>query len=142
MAAITVPDMRQSMRTNARNLPGIGPRPGAPIFAQSMKVAYSAVPSAIYGDLRPIGEAPFPLYTIAGTAFQRTESGDVPLARCKLVLFHKKTRLPVAQVTTAADGTYTFNNLMPGVGMYFAIAFDPDSAPVQNALILDRLTAE
>lgn len=74
---------------------------------------------------------------------QRDEDGgDHPLPRCVVSLFHRQTRTHIGRTRTDDEGYFRFRDLMPGEGIYFAVAFDPDGLPVQNALILDRLTPE
>lgn len=95
------------------------------------------------GTSPPIGVGPQPVHTLSGRVLQRDENNeDHPLANCVVSLFHRQTRTHIARTRTNTDGSFRFKELMPGVGIYFAVAFDPEGLPVQNALIFDRLTPE
>lgn len=86
---------------------------------------------------------PLPLSEINGRVFQRDEEDEVnvPLANARVVLFTRRTYMPVDMQYSDEDGYVQFKNLMAGTQEYFAVAFDPDGAPMQNAIIWDRLSS-
>ncbi len=94
-----------------------------------------------YGGARPVGAEPVAVYRVAGTVKQRLNGVDSPLMGCLVRLYARRTGMPVGAATTAADGSFSVDGLLPESQGFFAIAFDPDGAPVQNALIFDRLQA-
>ena len=74
---------------------------------------------------------------IRGVVLQNT----VPIALCEVVVYDNYTKLPLAAARTKSDGTFRFNNLILGYSKYFLVAFDPEGAPLQNAIVLDKLVA-
>lgn len=91
---------------------------------------------------RPIGTLPLPNDMISGKVLQRQSDGsDLPLAGVRVRLHYRPNGALIAQTLSAADGFYMFKNLMPEINAYYAIAFDPDAPPPQNAVILDRLSS-
>ena len=74
---------------------------------------------------------------LRGVVLQNT----VPVALCRVGLYDRYTMALVAGALTNSDGTFRFNNQIVGYDGYFLIAFDQDGAPMQNAVILDKLTA-
>ena len=59
-----------------------------------------------------------------------------------VVLFFRRLHTLVDIQLSDVDGYVQFDNLMPGGQAYYAIAFDPEGAPLQNAVIWDRLSPE
>ncbi len=91
---------------------------------------------------RPIGSLPMPNSYIEGHVYQRGEDDvDVPIGRCRVRLYYRPNGALIANAITDAAGHYRFENLMPEANAYYAVAFDPDSPPAQNSLVLDRLSS-
>lgn len=113
------------------------------VTRQPLETCTMPIPPAWFGERPPVGTGPQPTRSLSGYVMQRDEDGnDHPLPRCVVSLFHRQTRIHVARTRTDASGFFRFEFLMPGDGAYFAVAFDPEGLPVQNSLILDRLTPE
>ena len=74
---------------------------------------------------------------LRGVVLQNT----VPIALCDVGLYDRYTKQLINAAKTKSDGTFRFNNLTVGYGNYFLVAFDPQGAPLQNAVILDKLVA-
>ncbi len=92
---------------------------------------------------RPIGALPLPDYKIEGHVYQRDTGGnDVPINCCRVRLYYRPNGVLIANAITDATGYFRVLNLMPESGKYYAVAFDSDSAPMQNALIYDRLSSQ
>ncbi|ASK91040.1 hypothetical protein Xtri_02885 [Xanthomonas campestris pv. trichodesmae] len=92
---------------------------------------------------RPIGTLPLPDYKIEGHVYQRDGDGnDVAINRCRVRLYYRPNGALIASTITDAAGYFRVLNLMPGVNDYYAVAFDPEAGPMQNALVYDRLTAQ
>lgn len=89
--------------------------------------------------------AQLPTYKLRGRVMQRDPNGvlpDAPVQYARVVLFFRRLHTLVDIQLSDADGYVQFDNLMPGGQAYYAIAFDPEGAPLQNAVIWDRLTPE
>lgn len=114
--------------------------------ARTTKVAtklWRAIFTPPWWGQRPIGTLPLPNSRIEGHVYQRDEDDvDLPVNRCRVRLYYRPNGALVANGVTDAAGHFRFLNLMPGTADYYVIAFDPDGAPVQNALIYDRLTPQ
>jgi hypothetical protein len=67
---------------------------------------------------------------------------DYPLQYVRVALFYRRLHTLIDIQLSDADGYVRFDNLMPGSQAYYAVAFDPEGAPMQNAVIWDRLTPE
>lgn len=84
-------------------------------------------------------------YEIRGHVRQRTlvddETVDVPLANARVRLYYRPTGVLIGATRAAEDGSYVFPQLPNLAQAYFAIAFDPEGAPVQNAVVFDRLSS-
>lgn len=90
---------------------------------------------------RPIGTLPLPDRQIEGHVYQRDTGGnDAPINRCRVRLYYRPNGVLVANAISDAAGYFKFTDLMPDANAYYAVAFDPDGTPVQNALIYDLLT--
>lgn len=86
-----------------------------------------------------------PTYKLRGRVMQRDPDGvlpDAPVQYARVVLFFRRLHTLVDIQLSDVDGYVQFDNLMPGGQAYYAIAFDPEGAPLQNAVIWDRLTPE
>ena len=86
-----------------------------------------------------------PTYKLRGRVMQRDPDGvlpDAPVRYARVVLFFRRLHTLVDIQLSDVDGYVQFDNLMPGGQAYYAIAFDPEGAPLQNAVIWDRLTPE
>lgn len=86
-----------------------------------------------------------PTYKLRGRVMQRDPDGvlpDTPVQYARVVLFFRRLHTLVDIQLSDVDGYVQFDNLMPGGQAYYAIAFDPEGAPLQNAVIWDRLTPE
>lgn len=68
------------------------------------------------------------------------KQNGVAIAACKVMLFRRADSQVVARAFTDSAGNFTFTKVPIALGPYFAVAFDPDGDPLQNALILDYLT--
>ena len=76
---------------------------------------------------------------------QRDPNGvlpDAPVQYARVVLFFRRLHTLVDIQLSDVNGYVQFDNLMPGGQAYYAIAFDLEGAPLQNAVIWDRLTPE
>src|SRR5690625_3878309 len=94
--------------------------PPVPLVSQALVPAWT-------GTTPPIGVGPQPTHELSGRVMQRDEDGDDdPLPRCVVSLFHRQTRTHIARTRTDAQGYCRFTELMPGEGIYFAVAFDPE----------------
>lgn len=103
---------------------------------------YTSVQTPPWWGQRSITSTPVPDFKIEGQVLQRDESGvDTPLYLCRVRLYYRVSGAMIATTITAADGSFRFVDLMPGAGAYYVVAFDPEGAPVQNALIYDRLAS-
>lgn len=67
---------------------------------------------------------------------------DWPLANVRVALFFRRLHTLIDIQLSDSDGYVQFDNMMPGNQAYYAVAFDPDGAPMQNAVIWDRLSSE
>ncbi|CAA2409875.1 tail fiber protein [Xanthomonas phage Bosa] len=94
-----------------------------------------------YGPPRPPGTDPMALYGIGGTVKQRLNGVDSPLVGCLVRLYARQSGVLAGTAISGLDGSFEIDNLLPSVAGFFAVAFDPEGAPVQNALIFDRLKA-
>lgn len=86
-----------------------------------------------------------PTYKLRGRVMQRDPDGvlpDAPVQYARVVLFFRRLHTLVDIQLSDVDGYVQFDNLMPGSQAYYAIAFDPEGAPLQNAVIWDRLSPE
>lgn len=107
-----------------------------PISAKALRMVFTP----LWWGIRPIGELPYPEGGVSGQVYQRTGAGDVPLANCKVRLYYRPNGAIVGDTVTNSQGKYSFDLLMPEDGAYYAVALDPDGAPMQNGAIFDRLT--
>ncbi|ATS92293.1 tail fiber protein [Stenotrophomonas phage vB_SmaS_DLP_5] len=85
-----------------------------------------------------------PTYRLRGRVMQRDpDTGtDYPVMNAQVALFYRKLHTLIDIKLSNAQGYVEFKNLMPGQGAYYAIAFDPDGGPIQNAVIWDQLSSE
>lgn len=86
-----------------------------------------------------------PTYKLRGRVMQRDPDGvlpDAPIQYARVALFFRRLHALVDIQLSDVNGYVQFDNLMPGGQAYYAIAFDPEGAPLQNAVIWDRLTPE
>lgn len=91
----------------------------------------------VYDDVLGYTVTLAPNGSISGTV----TDGSFPLNRAVVRLYLRKTGQLLQQQLTNAAGQFTFIGLNTGkTNQYFAIAFDPDGAPLVNALIFDYLT--
>lgn len=74
--------------------------------------------------------------TISGTV----KNGGTAVAGAVVMLFHRRTALVVDRAVSSATGTFSFSSLYQATNAYFAIAFDPDTGDLLDALIHDHLT--
>ena len=65
-----------------------------------------------------------------------------PLGGVRVAVFYRKNRQVAAATRSKPDGTWSVDGLVMDPSAYFAIAFDPPGAPIQNAIIYDLLSAE
>lgn len=101
-----------------------------------------AILTPLWWGSRPVGSLPMPDSYIEGHVYQRGDDDvDAPLGRCRVRLYYRPNGLLIANSITDAAGHYRFENLMPEANAYYAVAFDPDSPPAQNSLVLDRLSS-
>lgn len=93
---------------------------------------------------RPDSTTQLPTYKIRGRVMQRDpDTGiDTPLSLVRVALFFRRLHTLVDIQRSDDDGYVQFDNLMPGPQGYYAVAFDPEGAPLQNAVIYDRLSSE
>lgn len=101
---------------------------------------YRQVFTPLWWGSRTIGTLPYPEGSISGQVFQRTEAGDVPLANCKVRLYYRPNGSLIGDVATNLQGRYSFDTLMPEEAGYYAVALDPEGAPLQNGALFDSLT--
>lgn len=129
-------------RPSARQTAVPSPRPlmGRGFVRYRVPTAVPGTPSWAGGP-RPVGAEPAAVYAVGGTVKQRLNGVDSPLANCLVRLYARRTGMPAGAALTGLDGSFRVGNLLPETAGFFAIAFDPDGAPVQNALIFDRLQA-
>ncbi len=67
-----------------------------------------------------------------------TQEGT-PVAGHRVVLFWREPLKVVKQVLSAADGSFSFTELIPGIDNYFIVVLDKAGGPLQNSLIFDKL---
>ncbi|QIQ65282.1 hypothetical protein 19_00032 [Pseudomonas phage Epa19] len=79
-------------------------------------------------------------YSVRGYVRQLANQQEVPVKNARVRLYLRSTGVMVGTAITAEDGSYEFQRLMYDSSAYYAIALDPDGEPLQNSLILDRLT--
>ncbi|UYA98786.1 fibronectin type III domain protein [Xanthomonas phage vB_Xar_IVIA-DoCa6] len=94
-----------------------------------------------YGPPRTIGTDPMALYGVGGTVKQRLNGVDSPLVGCLVRLYARRSGTIAGTAISGVDGSFQIDNLLPDIAGFFAIAFDPEGDPVQNAVIFDRLKA-
>lgn len=68
------------------------------------------------------------------------EPDGVPMPGAIVSLFYRKSRALVAERRADASGVVKFHSLPYETAGYFAVAFDPDGPPEQNAKVYDKLT--
>lgn len=85
-------------------------------------------------------EYPLLFYTASGNIRGTIKQDGVILPNCLVAVYYRKTLQLVASQYSKADGTFRFDNLIQSVPDFFVVAFDPEGAPLQNAIILDKLT--
>lgn len=68
------------------------------------------------------------------------EPDGVPLPGAIVSLFYRRSRALVAEQRADANGVVKFHNMPYETAGYFAVAFDPDGPPDQNAKVYDKLT--
>lgn len=86
-----------------------------------------------------------PTYKIRGRVMQRDPDGvlpDWPLANVRVALFYRRLNALLDVQLSDVNGYVQFDNLMPGNGAYYGIAFDNEGSPLQNSIIWDRLSSE
>lgn len=98
---------------------------------------------AWWGSKSPNADLRNPTHEIRGRVMQRNPDTQVntPLALARVALFYRRHHTFIAGALSDADGYVVFKNLMPENQAYYAIAFDPEGAPLQNAVIWDRLSS-
>jgi len=69
----------------------------------------------------------------------KVQQGGVDLPNCRVAIFYRPTGALINGTMSAADGSFTFLNLIPSISDYFLVAFDPDGGVHQNALIFDKI---
>lgn len=82
----------------------------------------------------------YAVYSVRGYVRQLANQQEVPIKNARVRLYLRSTGVMVGSATTAEDGSYEFQRLMYDSSAYYAVALDPDGEPLQNSLILDRLT--
>ena len=60
--------------------------------------------------------------TLSGTV----KIGSTPVPNADVWLFNRATKLPVQRTLSAADGSFSFTNVLSVPGAHFAVAFDTD----------------
>lgn len=109
---------------------------------RAMDRLWRAILTPAWWGSRSIGSLPMPNAYIEGHVYQRGEDEvDVPVGKCRVRLYYRPNGVLIANAITNAAGYYRFDNLMPEANAYYAVAFDPDSDPAQNSLVLDRLSS-
>lgn len=90
----------------------------------------------------PVGTVPvLPTHEMVCQVLQRNELlEDEPLPFARVMLFWRRTHHVVGMEISDASGMVTFRNLMPAYQGYYAVAFDPEGSPIQNAKVFDLLT--
>lgn len=66
--------------------------------------------------------------------------GGSPVVGAEVVLFHRRSKMPLEQTISAANGTYTFSGLIQDASEYFVVAFYPEDTTEHNAIIFDKIT--
>lgn len=95
---------------------------------------------AWWGTRRPNAE-PAAIYYVAGTVRQFKDPSNTVVPNCRVRLYARSTGNMAAAGLTKSDGTFRFDGLLPSAGGFYAVALDPDGAPLQNAVVADRLVA-
>lgn len=86
-----------------------------------------------------------PTYKMRGRVLQRDPDGvlpDAPVANARVALYFRRLHTLIDIQLSDEDGYVQFDNLMPGTQAYYAVAFDPEGAPLQNSVLWDRLSSE
>jgi len=83
---------------------------------------------------------PLLFYTASGNIRGTIKQDGVILPNCLVAVYYRKTLQLVASQYSKSDGTFRFDNLIQATPDFFVVAFDPEGAPLQNAIILDKLT--
>lgn len=86
-----------------------------------------------------------PTYKMRGRVLQRDPDGvlpDAPVMNARVALYFRRLHTLIDIQLSDEDGYVQFDNLMPGTQAYYAIAFDPEGAPLQNSVLWDRLSSE
>ena len=98
--------------------------------------------TAVYPEYLPAAAAvQVPMtYEVKGVVVQRSGGVDTPVPYCRVRLYHRQNGVAVSSAMTDAVGQFVFPNLPQRSEAFFAVAFDPDGAPSQNALVFDKLT--
>ena len=142
-----IPSRHSAMRVsmfvfNARTSPGWAGDDAHPLYKTLFYRTRSTTPS--WWGLLPTGSNPvLPNYKLQGRVMQRDPETleDTPVYNARVVLFFRRTNYVVDMQVSDEDGYVTFPNIMPGDQAYYAIAFDPEGAPMQNSILWDRLSA-
>lgn len=105
---------------------------------QITQIEFGVVPSVPNSDNSLLK----PTWQIEGHVYQRdADTGDDnPVAGCEVCLFVRDNKRIIRRAFSDATGYYGFFGLPPNT-QYFAVAFDVDGLPLQNALILDKLAS-
>ena len=90
----------------------------------------------IFDDLLSVGAIHSGAHRVSGVV---TEAGATGSYRVRL--FYRPNSKPVAETWSAADGSYSFDNIKYEPQGYYVIAFDHGDNPV-NAAIADFVTPE
>jgi len=86
---------------------------------------------------RPISHTgPIPNREIRG----QVQQDGVALPHVVVHLYYRKTGLLIATARSNLAGDVVFPDLMLDALGYYAVALDPEGAPLQNAIIWDRLS--
>ena len=86
-----------------------------------------------------------PTYKLRGRVMQRDPDGvlpDEPVVNARVALYFRRLHTLIDIQRSDENGYVQFDNLMPGTQAYYAIAFDPEGAPLQNSVLWDRLSSE
>lgn len=92
---------------------------------------------AWWGTLPPGSTPILPDYELRG----QVQQNGTPLPNVRVALFFRRTNWLVDVKVSDSFGNVHFPNIMPGSQAYYAIAFDLEGSPMQNAIIWDRLTS-
>ena len=76
----------------------------------------------------------------AGVISGVVRNGATPVEFAQVVLFHRATNKAIASARTNSAGEFSFPELCPFAGAYFAVAFNDTEDTSFNAQILDHLT--